>query len=238
MVLAAGGIISAAGEEARFLSDINIQAFTANGTWTKPSGATWVLIEICAAGGTGGGAGATGASQGSMGDGGGGGEYARVWVPASSLTDTVAVTVGVGAAAVTTGAGLVGGTTSFGAYLTAIGGSSGAQRPVGTLNFSSAALQRVGGTGGAGTLTADLRIPGGAGGSGILIGTGSGAAIRAGDGGKSFWSGNAAAPDGNQVGTTGLAYGGGGSGAANAQSQSARNSGAGANGRVLITTLI
>lgn len=239
MVLAALSKISAAELEARFMSDIDIQKFSGNGTWTKPTGATWVCIEIQGAGGPGGGASATGASQWSVGDGGGGGEYARVWVPASSLTDTVAVTVGVGGTGVTTGAGLAGGTTSFGAYLTAIGGGPGSQRAAsGTLNFSSASLQRIGGTGGGGTLTADLRIPGSAGGSGIALGFTGATTVRGGDGGASFWGAAQPAPDGHQNGVNGMAYGGGGTGAGNSASQSARTSGNGANGRVVITTLV
>lgn len=239
MVLAALSKISAAELEARFMSDVDIQKFSANGTWTKPTGATWVLIEIQGAGGPGGGAGATGASQWSVGDGGGGGEYARVWVPASSLTGTVAVTVGTGGVGVTTGGGLAGGTTSFGTYLTAIGGGPGSQRAAsGTLNLSSSSLQRGGGSGGAGSLTADLRIPGSAGGSGLAFGFSGATNVRGGDGGAAFWGAACAAPDGHQNGTNGLSYGGGGSGCGNGQSQAARTSGNGANGRVVITTLV
>lgn len=236
MVLAAAGIISAAEEEARFLSDFNIQAFAASGTWTKPSGATWVLIEICAGGSHGGAAGVTGAAQSAIGDGGGGGEYARVLVAASLLTATVAVTVGLGA---TAGSALAGGTSSFGAYLTAIGGSPGSARAASsTLHYSSAALGRIGGTGGAGLLTADLRVPGGAGGSGFYFDATSAANVRGGDGGSSYWCGTTAAPDGHQIGQNGRTPGGGGSGAANSASQALRLGGNGGNGRVLVTTWI
>jgi hypothetical protein len=240
MVLATGDFVIASVLEARFLSDVDVQKFAASGTWNKPTGAQWVLIEIQAAGGPGGGAGITGASQWSIGDGGGGGEYARVLVPAASLTASVTVTVGLGGVGVTTGAGLVGGTTSFGAYLTAIGGGSGSQRAAsGTLNFSSASLQRIGGTGGAGSLTADLRVPGCAGGSGLALGFAGATNVRGGDGGASFWGGATPAPDGHQVGQAGKIYGGGGSGVGHSQSQvAARASGSGADGRVIITTWI
>src|SRR5262245_32598691 len=49
----------------------SVQVFTANGTWTRPSGIRRVIVEVIGGGGAGGGAAATGASQAAVGGGGG-----------------------------------------------------------------------------------------------------------------------------------------------------------------------
>ena len=79
----------------------NIQIFTYSGTsstWTKPAGATQVIVE-CVAGGGGGGYGGRGA-QGTAyygGAGGGGGGYTRTRISAADITNaTCAVTIGSG----------------------------------------------------------------------------------------------------------------------------------------------
>src|SRR4051812_37020646 len=74
----------------------DVQVFTADGTWTKPSGAKSVHVAVVAAGG-GGGSGRRGAA-GSVrcgGGGGGGGAISVAALDASGLGATVAVTVGV-----------------------------------------------------------------------------------------------------------------------------------------------
>ena len=79
-----------------------LSEFTASGTWTKPSGATFVMVELWGGGG-GGGSGRRGATSTtrSGGSGGGGGAYMSKRFKASDLTATVSVTVATG------GAGLV-----------------------------------------------------------------------------------------------------------------------------------
>lgn len=112
----------------------NIQEFTTSGTWTKPSGVNFVMVEVWGAGG-GGSAGAKGAStsQEEGGGGGGGGAYAQKLFVASDLGSSETVTIGAGgsgAAGQTTNntagvAGSEGGYTSFGSWLKAFGGGGG-----------------------------------------------------------------------------------------------------------------
>lgn len=112
----------------------NVQTFTSSGTWTKPSGANFVMVEAWGGGGGGGGAGLGSSGSGYIpkgGTGGGGGAYVYRLFLASDLTSTVAVTVGaggaggVGNASDFGGTGSAGGNSSFGSYLTSYGGGRG-----------------------------------------------------------------------------------------------------------------
>lgn len=101
----------------RSLMASGVQVFSVSGTFTVPPGVTSVSVELW-----GGGAG----SSGGIGAGGAGGGYS--WKRIAGLTPgaTVAVTVGPGGVAGNNGAGATaGGTTSFGAYFSATGGSPG-----------------------------------------------------------------------------------------------------------------
>lgn len=106
---------------------VDIQVFTANGTWTKPNcGANaQVTIEILSGGG-GGGRCANGASA----IGGGGGLWIFRTLEASLFAATETVVVGAGGAGstVNAAAGVAGGLSSFGsrADLSAAGGAAGA----------------------------------------------------------------------------------------------------------------
>ncbi len=131
----------------------NIQVFTSDGTWTKPTGVSRVYVKVWGGGGGGG----TG-SGGDGGSGGGGGGYSEGYV---TVTGNVTVTVGSGGAIAGNGGNsfFAGSTT-----ITANGGSGGRTRASGgaggsasngQINFtgmsgqnSSAPVTSIGGTGG------------------------------------------------------------------------------------------
>jgi hypothetical protein len=160
----------------------NMQVFTSPGTWTNPGTVEKVKVTVVGGGGAGGlASGATSYSGG----GGGGGAAIEV-IPFPSGTN-VSVTVG--------GAG---GTSSFGAYTSATGGSAPP-----TPSYSP------GGAGGSGS-GGQLNIKGGGGEAS--------ASALGGSGGNSIFGGAAAGNSrpGNSTivsGLTGGAYGGGGGGA-------------------------
>jgi hypothetical protein len=213
----------------------NVQVFTANGTWTKPDGAVWTVVEVQAGGGGTGGCPVTDGTHVALVPGGGGGEYARGVLAASSLSATVAVTVGAGGAAGTsgTGAGGTGGTSSFGAVITAIGGS-GSGAPATTV--SSAGSGNGGGNGGTGGTGGDLHVQGGDGGNATII---SGFPVKSNNGGNSVLGCIRRATgtfSSQSTGFTGYTYGGGASGAFNPISSSAQVGNVGGAGVVIVTT--
>lgn len=107
----------------------NVQTFTTSGTWTKPAGASFVLVEAWGAGG-GGGRPTAGNNSNILnppGAGGGGGAYNFRTFLAADLPATVTATIGAGGTGGSTNgaSGGTGGTTTFGSFLSAYGGGGG-----------------------------------------------------------------------------------------------------------------
>ena len=109
------------------LPTINYRVYTADDVWVKPAGLSWIEVEVLGGGGGGGGgpAGPVLTQAGGAGGGGAAGGYSYSQLPASVLLATETVTVGAGGVGVTTGSPTGGGTSSFGAHLSAGGGAPG-----------------------------------------------------------------------------------------------------------------
>ena len=193
----------------------NIQTFTADGTWTKPAGARFVLVKAYGGGG-GGGGGDTNAGAG----GGGGGAYKEISYDATDLSATEAIVVG---AAATGGASTANGSngvnSTFGTTkVIAYGGAGG----LGNTGSSSGAGGGGGGNAGAGGLGSTTT---GGGGGALLGGTGSASAA----GGTSVFGGGAGGGSANSGTVGGLSiYGGGGGGGAASNNGAPGTGGAGA----------
>lgn len=136
-------VIDAAGNLIVAQSAISdIQVFTSNGLWVKPTGATYAMVDMCGGGGSGGGAGSA-VTTAASGGGGGGAKRVQMQFLTKDLENYVKVTVGSGGssvAAVTDGN--AGSSSYFGSYLIAWGGGGG--------SYQSAAAGGSGGGGGGG----------------------------------------------------------------------------------------
>lgn len=124
----------------------NIQSFPATGTYTKPSGAKFIMVELWGAGGGGGAARMPGTGGAGANGGAGGGYTSRVFAaPAVGATETVTIGAG-GAGGVATPPigyyGGNGGTTNFGTLLYAFGGTRGSSASVGEVGIGGAAMVR------------------------------------------------------------------------------------------------
>jgi hypothetical protein len=171
----------------------SVQVFTSSGTYTPTAGTTAIVVEIV------GGGGASGGTQNLANRpvaGAGGGGYSRKFISSPS---SQTVTIGEGGTAVlnvdNTGNGDTGGTTSFGAIMTATGGQGGA---VGQIPWA-------GGIGAGG----DINISGGAGGWPRNYNPST--SSFGGNGGSSYFAGSVAGTY-DSAGNVGLVYGGGASG--------------------------
>jgi hypothetical protein len=209
-----------------FPGSINIQPFTASGTYTPSPGMSQCIAISTGAGGGGGGADSTDGTSTAGAGGGGAGSTCIELFTAAQIGASQAVAIGAAGAAgaVTGGTGGTGGDTTFGAFHTAGGGSGG----VGATGPDDC----FGGTGGAGgTATGGLiNIPGGGGqgGTGVPNNAGIG-----GMGGASLWGGGGVGPfarSASLAGGAASAYGAGGGGAFNNNNTSGVLGGVGAPG--------
>lgn len=215
---------------------INRQVFTSTGTYTPSAGLIKADVEVVGGGGGSGGCAATGSGTFSVAGGGGAGGYSRKLITAAAIGVSQAVTIGAAGAGGVSGDndGSPGGTTSFGAIISATGGGGGD----GGLAFGQM-TSSFGGAGGAGA-GGDFNTTGEPGQSGILN-TASGAGFTAigGKGGNSFFGGGGPNCGPNNGPATGaFSYGGGGGGGGVNQMQSAIAGAAGFAGIVIITEYI
>jgi hypothetical protein len=196
--------------------------YTANDTWNRPTGCTYIEVEVVGAGGGGGGA-LNGALR--FGGGGGAGSWAkkRISSPAASYAIVVG-TGGAGGSNTGTAGGAGTDTTVGSTVVVGKGGSGGSPANTGTT--------AVGGNGGVAG-TGDITIKGGDGFSGFST---SSATYHAGWGGQSPIYGrpvslNLVTPP--EAGTAGEGYGNGGRGGVSTSGVGALG-GSGANGIVVI----
>lgn len=211
---------------------VSVISFTANGSYNIPDNVSSIKVECIGAGGGGGGAATPGGSNQNGAGSGGGGAYAVSYINRDQISGSVTVTVGAAGTGGAAGnnAGSAGGTTSFGAFVSAGGGGGGDGAPAGATS---------GGGGSAGVATAgDLQISGGAGLTGArstilsYVCTRGGANNQFGWGGQHFTLGSTAT---SLNGQGAFAFGGGGGGAAVYRTAGNAAGGNGAPGIVLIT---
>lgn len=232
---------------------IDSQFFTADGTWTKPSGVTatsMTYVKVQAAGG-GAGSGRRGTAGNASGGGGAAsGGVTEGWFRTADLAATIAATVGqggIGGAAVTTNdtsgnEGTDGGDSSFGTYLLAAGGyhGSGGDTISGTPgSASTTGSQFNGSNGGMGSTVNGIDSvdsiygsPSGGGGGGGINSVGGSAGRTIGYNNNAYTPGGVVLGDAGTNGTSFPSYGPGtgGGGGAGSDSPSTVNAGAGGDG--------
>lgn len=208
---------------------LNVQVFTASGTYTATTGTNSVIVELVGGGGGGGGTPATAAGQSAVGAGGGGGAFARI--RATSGFNGVTVTVGSAGTGASGAGGTSGGTSSFGTLASCPGGAAGG---VGTA-IAAAVIGNVQQGGATPTISGATTLMSSGGytsGTGAFIIT-AGAVQAGGSGGDSpFGAGGAYGTSG--AGGAALGRGAGGGGAGAGASTGALAGGNGAAGMVVV----
>jgi subtilisin-like proprotein convertase family protein len=219
-------------------------SFTGSGTFTVPAGVTNVTVECWGGGGAGGGCTALNRSTGG---GGAGGTYTKstgvVVIPGLMIS----VTVGAGGTGNLGADGNPGGTSSFGALVSAVGGNGGGVNGTTTplngpgASIASGIVTFNGGAGGTGTATSGSSgtSGGGGGGAGSTGNGGSSTGTAAGTAGAGGGGAGAAGTVNSGDGTGATALSGGGSGGRNSTTGvQPRTGGAGFRGQVLITYVL
>lgn len=202
---------------------LNVQVFVASGTYTPTAGTTTVIVECVGGGGAGGGANATPAGQISAGSGGGSGAHTLGRI---ANTISQAITVGAGGIGVSAGNGGNGGTSSFGALITAPGGGGGIRA------VAAAQITAGGGVGANTGIGGNLYAAPGTEGGWLFF---TQPTTISGTGAPGPWGGGAGTSGGGNAGKPGLGIGSGGGGAANSQSDATlRTGGNGASGVVIV----
>jgi hypothetical protein len=205
--------------------------FSASGNYTPSPGARLIFVEVVGGGGGGGGADGGGPGNGfNAGSSGAGGGYAAGILAISALAPPVVVTVGAGGTAGTGAAQPTdGGTSSFGAFMSATGGTGGGSDTGAPSNTPARGSSGAGVGGlGAGGL---INLRGGAGRysagyTTTCVGAGGGHSAMGYGGGDQVENAN---------GRNGQIYGGGGGAAASLNTNTDYNGGTGAAGVVVIT---
>lgn len=182
---------------------LNTRRISATGTYTPTAGTKSVLVEIVGGGGGGSTVTTTGAAQFAAGPGGGGGGYCRSYL----TTGFSGVTVTIGAGGLASAGG---GASSFGALMTASGGTSGGVAGPQANTGVTISGQGTGGGATGGNLT---NIPGSSGMFGIVTP----ASPVGGIGGASAMGLPGSYGSGTSGGQTGAGPGAGGGGASSLQ---------------------
>ena len=99
-----------------------VRTYLSSGTYTKPAGLNYIIVDITGAGGGGGGC---AVNSGSAGGGGASGTFASVKISAALLSASETVTIGTAGTVTQANDGGNGGTTSFGSFVSAVGGNGG-----------------------------------------------------------------------------------------------------------------
>jgi hypothetical protein len=189
-------------------------------------------VRMVGGGGGGGGAAITSGTQLSSGSGGGGGCYAESFLLDAAIGASVTVTVGAAGAGGVGVPGSNGATSSFGALVTAGGGTGGDTE---TTTGSNGVAGGSGGTAATGTLI----IPGGDGSNSRNIAVDTISESPAGGGSMLGGSRKSSSSTGGADGFAAQSYGAGGSGAFNDDTEAAaRTGGAGTAGLVIIEVYI
>jgi hypothetical protein len=197
------------------------------GTYTPTAGTNEINARCIGGGGGGAGAAATSATQDAIGIGGGAGGYTEGRF--TSAFSGITVTIGAGGTAGTAGAnpGGAGGSTTFGALMTASGGGAGqagVAAVVGGVLSGSAGGAASGG---------DIQVPGQASQSAVYYSV---SAVQTSGGGNSIWGagGQTQATATTVTGSAGNGHGAGGGGGANAGNQASGAAGAAGSGGMCV----